>query len=64
MKQIVIFGDDSFNRTILKYDILKDEWMMKKLKDGPPISERFLNCSASIALNPDQIMITGGGSPP
>jgi len=35
---------------------------MKKLKESHP--EKFLNCSASIALTNDLIMITGGGSPP
>lgn len=60
-KKLYIFGDDSFNKTILKYDILKDEWEMEKLQDGP---EKFYNCSASIALDEDRLMITGGGSPP
>ena len=58
----MIFGDDSFNRTVLRYDVFKDEWQMKKLKEQ--MSEKFLNCSASIALTQDLIMITGGGSPP
>lgn len=61
-KKIFIFGDDSYNRTILMYDLFKDEWQMKKLKEN--MAEKFLNCSASIALSNDLVMITGGGSPP
>jgi len=44
------------------YDLFKDEWQMKKLKEN--MAEKFLNCSASIALTNDLVMITGGGSPP
>jgi len=61
-KQIMVFGDDSYNWTILKYDIHKDEWIMKKLKEN--MVEKFLNCAATIALSNDLVMITGGGSPP
>lgn len=44
------------------YDLFKDEWQMKKLKEN--MAEKFLNCSASISLSNDLVMITGGGSPP
>ena len=43
-------------------DLFKDEWQMKKLKEN--MAEKFLNCSASISLSNDLVMITGGGSPP
>jgi len=61
-KKLFIFGDDSYSKTILKYDIQKDEWDVDWFKDG--CSEKFFNCSASIALDSDRLMITGGGSPP
>lgn len=38
---------------------------MKKLKESTSsLIEKFLNCSASIALNSQEVMITGGSSPP
>lgn len=46
----------------LCYDINEDEWSMKKL--GETQSHKFYQCSASIALSPQEILITGGGSPP
>jgi hypothetical protein len=44
------------------YDINEDEWSMKKLADSS--LHKFYQCSASIALSPVEILITGGGSPP
>ena len=40
----------------------EDEWTFKKLPDN--LSHKFYQCSASIALNANEILITGGGSPP
>lgn len=40
----------------------EDEWTFKKLPDN--LSHKFYQCSASIALNSTEILITGGGSPP
>ena len=44
------------------YDVNEDEWTIKKLPDNT--SHKFYQCSASIALSPTEILITGGGSPP
>jgi hypothetical protein len=46
----------------LCYDVNEDEWAIKKLPDNT--SHKFYQCSASIALNSNEILITGGGSPP
>jgi N-acetylneuraminic acid mutarotase len=59
---IYLFGDDINSKVSLCYDINEDEWSIKKLPDNT--SHKFYQCSASIALNPTEILITGGGSPP
>ena len=63
-QHIFIFGDESFQRVVLHYDILKDNWEQQKLADQPGMMEKFYNCSASIAIDSKQILVTGGGSPP
>ncbi len=60
--QIYLFGDDVNCRVSICYDINEDEWSMKKLSDTSV--HKFYQCSASIALSPVEILITGGGSPP
>src|SRR3569833_2924058 len=59
---IYLFGDDVNSKISLTYDINEDEWTMKKLPDST--SHKFYQCSASIALSPVEILITGGCSPP
>lgn len=60
--QIFLFGDDINSKVSLCYDVNEDEWTFKKLSDSS--SHKFYQCSASIALNATDILITGGGSPP
>ena len=60
--QIYLFGDDVNSKISLCYDINEDEWAIKKFSDH--CSHKFYQCSASIALNTQEILITGGGSPP
>jgi hypothetical protein len=57
-----LFGDDINSKVSLCYDVNEDEWTFKKLPDN--LSHKFYQCSASIALNSTEILITGGGSPP
>jgi hypothetical protein len=57
-----LFGDDVNCKVSICYDINEDEWSMKKLADSS--LHKFYQCSASIALSPVEILITGGGSPP
>jgi len=57
-----LFGDDINSKVSLCYDVNEDEWTIKKLPDNT--SHKFYQCSASIALSPTEIFITGGGSPP
>jgi len=59
---IFLFGDDINSKVSLCYDVNEDEWTFKKLPDAS--SHKFYQCSASIALSPTEILITGGGSPP
>lgn len=59
---IYLFGDDINSKVSLCYDVNEDEWTIKKLPDNT--SHKFYQCSASIALSPTEILITGGGSPP
>ena len=59
---IYLFGDDINSKVSLCYDINEDEWAIKKLPDNT--SHKFYQCSASIALSANEILITGGGSPP
>ncbi len=59
---LYLFGDDVNAKTSLCYDIKEDEWTIKKLPEPSP--HKFYQCSASIALSPLEILITGGGSPP
>ena len=59
---IFLFGDDINSKVSLSYDVNEDEWAIKKLPDNT--SHKFYQCSASIALSPVEILITGGGSPP
>jgi HAMP domain-containing protein len=59
---IYLFGDDINSKVNLCYDVNEDEWSFKKLPDN--LSHKFYQCSASIALSPTEILITGGGSPP
>lgn len=60
--KIYLFGDDVNSKISLCYDINEDEWSIKKLNDTN--SSKFYQCSAAIALSPNEILITGGGSPP
>ncbi len=60
--KIYLFGDDVNSKVNLCYDINEDEWSIKKLPDNS--THKFYQCSASLALNPNEILITGGGSPP
>jgi len=57
-----LFGDDVNCKVSISYDLNEDEWSMKKLPDAS--CHKFYQCSASIALSPVEILITGGGSPP
>ena len=57
-----MFGDDVNSKISLCYDVNEDEWSIKKLSDSN--SSKFYQCSAAIALSPNEILITGGGSPP
>lgn len=59
---IFLFGDDINSKVCLQYDVNEDEWALKKLSDSA--NSKFYQCSASIALSPNEILITGGGSPP
>ncbi len=59
---LYLFGDDVNAKTSLCYDINEDEWSIKKLPDMS--AHKFYQCSASIAISPLEILITGGGSPP
>lgn len=60
--RIYLFGDDVNQKVSLCYDANEDEWSQKKLNDNQ--SHKFYQCSAAIALNSGEILITGGGSPP
>ena len=60
--KIYLFGDDVNQKVSLCYDANEDEWSQKKLNDNQ--SHKFYQCSAAIALNSGEILITGGGSPP
>lgn len=60
--KIYLFGDDVNSKISLCYDANEDEWSIKKLTDSN--LSKFYQCSASIALSPVEILITGGGSPP
>ena len=60
--RIYLFGDDVNQKISLCYDVNEDEWSQKKLNDNQ--SHKFYQCSAAIALNTHEILITGGGSPP
>jgi hypothetical protein len=40
----------------------EDEWTIKKLPDDT--SQKFKQCSTSVALSPTEILITGGGPTP
>ena len=59
---IYLFGDDVNSKISLCYDVNEDEWAMKKLPDTT--QQKFYQCSAAIALNSNEILITGGGTPP
>lgn len=60
--KIYLFGDDVNSKISLCYDVNEDEWSIKKLNDSN--ASKFYQCSAAIALSPNEILITGGGSPP
>lgn len=60
--KIYLFGDDVNSKVSLCYDINEDEWTIKKLPEHGKL--KFYQCSAAIALNAMEILITGGGSPP
>jgi N-acetylneuraminic acid mutarotase len=59
---IYLFGDDAHNKTALSYDINYDEWKIHSLAEGSMCY--FNQCSASIAINHKEVLVTGGGSPP
>ena len=60
--RIYLFGDDVNSKISLCYDVNEDEWSIKKLSDSS--ASKFYQCSAAVALSPNEILITGGGSPP
>lgn len=59
---IYLFGDDVNAKVSLCYDVNEDDWTIKKLPDTYGV--KFYQCSAAIAINAFEILITGGGSPP